>query len=131
MNLYSIDVEHSGPKDQHIAIQGYVLAENDEAVYEWLKTEPELNGVSIFNSWKEKEDENEPFTLYDDKYNSIGEETFKERMLRVKSQFHEDMEYDYSDAYYGHTLYGWSLVEEDVILGHIQYSIEIGLVVQI
>ena len=36
-----------------------------------------------------------------------------EKMLRIKGEMNDE-DYDYSDAYYGITLYGWELIKENV-----------------
>jgi len=109
MKLYQIDVLHAAPKDSHISIEGYVIAENDEQVYEYLKSEPE-DGITIFNSWANKEKKGEEFEIYDD-YKVIGTETYKQKIIRLKGEI-EDDSVDFEDAYYGVTLYGWTEVKE-------------------
>lgn len=113
MNLYSIDFAHAAPKDIEKGIKCYLLAENDEQVYEWIKSEPKLTDRTMFNSWADAEEENEPTEIYDEDYNVVGKETFKEKMIRIKGEMN-DYDYDYCDAYYGITLYGWTAVKENV-----------------
>lgn len=121
MKLYRIDVLHAAPKDTHTSIQGYVIAKNDEQVYEWIKSEPELNGTTLFNSWSDTEEEGEEFDLYDGEYEVIGAETYKQKIIRLHGEIDDDS-VDFEDAYYGITLYGWTEVkditeeiEEDVL----------------
>ena len=120
MNLYKITFSHTGPKDQKEGIKGYLLAKNDEQVYNYVDEKFNYGG------WKDAEEEEESFELYDDDYNVIGTETFKEKILRIKGE-QNDEDYDYCDAYYGITLYGWELVKENV---HGDYSemIELGII---
>lgn len=113
MNLYRLTVGHAAPKDWCETIVGYVLASNDEAVYEYIKSEPLVKGHHIINSWEDKEEENEEFELYDDKCNVIGKETFKQKIIRLKGEMYDDG-YDFGDSYYGITLYGWELAKENV-----------------
>jgi hypothetical protein len=110
MNLYQIMLEHYAPKDSEKGIFTYLVANSDEEVYEWIASEKELSdGRQVFNSWKYK-DEEDTFENYDDDYNVIGEETFKERIIRLKGDMNdEDAELD--DLYYGRTLLGWEIVK--------------------
>jgi len=108
MNLYKIIVEHCAPKDCHKSIACLLFAKDDEAVYEWLKKGyNDLEETFILTGYEYREDET--FTLYDDDYNEIGEETFKERMIRLKGLINDEDE-EYDDLYYGKTIYGWKLL---------------------
>lgn len=114
MNLYKIMFDHYSQKDSERGIITYLVAESDESVYEWLKSEPRIgeNGTRIFTSYKYSEKDGETFAIYDDAYDVIGAETFKDRMIRLHGDmFDEDA--DLSDLYYGKTLYGWKMVKED------------------
>lgn len=114
MNLYNIVFGHYGPKDSEFGSKCFLLAENDEQVYEWIAAEPKLDteNISFINSWKSYEDVTTD--LYNDDYEKIGEETFKEKTIRLKGEMNDD-DYDFSDAYYGITLYGWELLKENVV----------------
>jgi len=107
MNLYKILFSHTAPKDTKTGIETYLLAKNEEEVYEYIDKE--------FNCgcWKDKEGDEEIFDIYDKDYNTIGTETFREKILRIKGEMNEE-DYDFSDAYYGITLYGWELVKENI-----------------
>jgi hypothetical protein len=98
MNLYKIIFSHHAPKDSKYGIETYLLAESDEQVYEWLKSEPETSEGRIYVSWSDYEDD---------------DENFKERIINQQGQI-DDEHNDYGDAYYGLTFYGWELVQEDV-----------------
>lgn len=113
MNLYKIEFSHTAPKDQINGMVCLLQANNDEEVYEWIKTEPEINGNNIYHSWNDYEENDKTFNIYDEHYDVIGTETFKEKMIRIKGEMNDE-DYDYSDAYYGITLYGWSLLKENV-----------------
>lgn len=114
MNLYQVMLKHYAPHDSEVGIFTYLVAQSDEAVYEWLKAEPELkDGRQIFNSYKQTESEGETFEIYDKDYNVIGEETFKERMLRLKGEMNDE-DVELNDLYYGKTLLGWKVVKEAV-----------------
>jgi len=115
MNLYTIDFSHSSPKDRKYGIKGLVLAENNEQVYEWLCTQPEINDETLFVSWKDDEEEyeDETFRIYDNEGKEIGEVLFKEKIIHLQGEIYDD-DVDYDGAYYGVTLYGWSLLKENV-----------------
>jgi len=107
VNLYKILFSHTAPKDTKVGIETYLLAKSDEEVYNYIDKE--------FNCgcWKDKEDDCDIFDIYDKDYNVIGTETFREKILRIKGEINEE-DYDFSDAYYGITLYGWELVKENI-----------------
>ena len=126
MNIYKIEFLHASPKDREMGLKCLLLAENEEQVYEWIKSEPKIGERSLYNGWADSEEENEEFEVYNDNYDVIGKENFKLKMIRLKGQINDD-DYDYSDAYYGITLFGWSLLKENV---NTDYSelIELGIV---
>lgn len=120
MNLYKITFSHSSPKDREEGIKGYLLAENDEQVYNYV------DKTFNYESWEGNEKDGEPIELYDENYNVIGTETFKEKMLRINGE-QNDEDYDYCDSYYGITLYGWELLKENVE-GDYSEMIELGII---
>ena len=101
--LYEIQVQHCAPKDSHTSTQAYLIANNDEEVYEWIKSDPM---PAMCTSWEDREEEDGPYDIYNDDYEVIGTETFKEKMLRIKGDLYDE-DQDWSDAYYGLTFYGW------------------------
>ena len=113
MNLYVIKFIHYSSKDSIEGIITYLVAKSDKDVYEWLKTEPEIDGKSLYNSYQENEDDDEIFDIYNNDYEVIGSETFKERMIRLHGQMYDE-DTDVSDAYYGVTHYGWKIIKEDI-----------------
>lgn len=123
MNLYSIDFLHASPKDTEYGMKCLLLAENDEQVYEWIKSEPELTDGALYNNWECNEDEE--FDIYNDNYEIVGKETFKEKMIRLGGEINDE-DYDFSDAYYGITLFGWSLLKENVTTDYSEL-IELGV----
>lgn len=113
MNLYAIKFTHYAPKDGETGIYGYILAANDESVYEWIKSEPKISDDKILYNSYEYYEEEKSYDLYDNNYDVIGTETFKERMIRVGGEMYDE-DADVSDAYYGVTHLGWDLVKEDI-----------------
>lgn len=113
-NLYKITFSHHGPKNSEKGIKTYLLANTDDEVYEWFKTakDPDFpNSQWMFPYWDDEETEQEVFDVYDDKYNAIGTETYKEKIIRLKGNINDD-EVDFTDSYYGITLYGWEFISE-------------------
>ena len=126
MNIYKIEFLHASPKDREEGIKCLLLAKNDEQVYEWIKSEPKIGERHLYNGWADLEGENEEFEVYNDNYDVIGKENFKQKIIRLKGEMNDD-DYDFSDAFYGITLFGWSLLKENV---NADYSelIELGFV---
>ncbi|MGR6760281.1 hypothetical protein ACU1JV_00360 [Paenibacillus sp. T2-29] len=131
MNLYKIMFEHFSQKDSQKGILTYLVADSDSEVYEWIKSEPssEIWG-SIFNSYKYKEKDKEVFDVYDNNYNCVSQEGFRDRMIRLHGDmFDEDVEL--CDLYYGVTLYGWTLVKENVGYDVLQAAKETGINIEV
>lgn len=126
MNIYKIESLHASPKNREISLKCLLFAENEEQVYEWIKSEPKIGKKRLCNGWVDSEQENEEFEVYNNKYDLIGKENFKQKMIRLKGQMN-DTDYDYSDSYYGITTFGWSLLKQNV---NTDYSelIELGIV---
>jgi phosphoribosylformylglycinamidine (FGAM) synthase-like amidotransferase family enzyme len=126
MNIYRIIVEHAGGKSNHTSIECYLLAENDEAVFEWIDKEKNYDGW-----WHNDNDDNvEPYNIYDNNYNVVGTETYKERMLRLKGEINDE-DRDYSDSYYGLKFFGWSLVKENPLPVEINVLKELDMIIDI
>lgn len=127
MNLYKVMFEHFSQKDSEIGILTYLVAKSDEEIYEWLKSNPKLQDETyIFTVYKDRENNEETFEIYDDAYNVIGEESYKDKIIRLNGDmFDEDA--DLSDLYYGKTLYGWQLVKENVKANVIHLIKEYGI----
>ena len=122
MNLYKIVFSHSAPRDTESGIKTYLLANNEDDVYDYI--DREYN----YETWCESETDNEVFNTYDDDYNVIGNELFRERIIRLKGNINDE-DIDFSDAYYGITLYGWELIESDTDK-NFSDAIELGMVTQ-
>lgn len=114
MNLYMIEFKHYAPKDSEKGIKGYIVAENDEEVYEFIKSEPKMHGETIYNSYSDKENyEDENIDIYDDDNNVIGTENFKERIIGCCGDMYDEYS-EVSDLYYGAIQYGWVCVIKDI-----------------
>src|SRR5690606_2743579 len=98
MNLYKIEFSHTAPKDQKRGIECLLLAENEEQVYNWLKSDPKLKNTHIFTCWEDKEllKYNPDEDVFIDEDGDESEEcftdsdgnpvTFKEKMLSIKGE---------------------------------------------
>lgn len=96
MKLYRIIVLHGGPKDSHTSTETYLVAKNDEEVFNYIDTKKN------YNFWTESEskryaDDNDEETV-----------TFREWVMLN----HGDLEDEegWEDAYYGVTKWGWEEV---------------------
>lgn len=108
MKLYELLFRHYAPKDSEEGIICYLVADTDEEVYEYIKSEPKIpNGTnwgrSIFNSWKYNDDEE------DESYDS----EHKTRLIECHGEMFDDYA-EVCDAYYGVTHYGWRCICEDI-----------------
>ncbi len=122
MNIYKITFSHHAPKGSEKGIKCLLLAENDEEVYDWIASEPEISGGQLFNSWKDNESSEDQ-----DWYNEEGNiEDFKTHALRLKGEINDD-DYDFSNAYYGIELLGWELLKENITTDYSEL-IELGII---
>ena len=108
MDIYKIHVEHFSQKDSRSAIDCFVLAASGEDVYQWVDRE------RVYGLYTEKNEEEGLVEVYDSEYNVIGEETYKEKMLRIGGEFFDE-DYEPEDCYYGVTIYGWSKLESSLL----------------
>lgn len=107
MKLYKIYVQHVCTKDEHTSLDCFLLAEDDEAVYEWLDKK---------TYWSD--DDEEVKEVRDDDFNVISTETYKDYIIRLRGDMYDE-DQEYSDLYYGLTLYGW----EEVIGGMLEATV--------
>jgi len=127
MNLYEIRFKHYAPKDSEEGMYTYLIANSDEEVYEWLKSKPELkNGKTIFTGYGDDEKEGKELEIFDENYNVIGTESFKEKMIRLKGDMNDD-DVELTDLYYGRTLFGWRLIKEGISEPEINFVENIGI----
>jgi hypothetical protein len=108
MNIYLIHQGHAAPKDWNLSNIGFVIAENDEQVFNYIASQPVLYGVNLFNSWEDKDEE------------------FKQKMIEIGGEVNDES-VDFADAYYGITLYGWSLITKDIYVDELYPAIKLGI----
>lgn len=123
MKLYELLFRHYSQKDSEEGIICYLVANSDEEIYEFIKSEPNIPdgtkwGRSIFNSWKYK----------DDKEDSSYEDGHKARLIECCGEMFDDYA-DISDLYYGLTNYGWKCVCEDISEEQIKILQNVGVIV--
>lgn len=124
MNLYKIKFLHASQKDTKEGIITYALADSDELLYEYI------DSTYNYDCWEGENLNNKLLDIYDDNYNIIGTESFREKIIRIKGEMNDE-DADFSDAYYGITLYGWELVEENTNELHYSHLIELGVIIKI
>ena len=120
MNLYKIEFAHYAPKDREDGIKGYVLAKNDEEMYHYIDKQ------YCYDSMEDENEETEDD--YDPEFDEF--ETYKARMIHLKGRMNDE-EYDIADTYYGVTVHGWELVEENVKVEDFAKVIELNIIKQI
>ena len=111
MKLYKIIFTHYSPKDSQEGICTYVIANDDEQVMRLVDEK------YCWGAWKEKQqimdEEGEMLDIYDNHYNTIGQETFLQRVLRYKGECN-DPDLEPQDLFYGATYYGWEETDSDI-----------------
>jgi hypothetical protein len=110
MNLYKIVFSHSAPRDIKYGLKGYVLARNDEDVYGHIIDEN-------YTNWIEYEED--PAIILED--DSELQETFHEKIIRLRGDIHDE-------DHYGVSYYGWELVAENCNPRDFSKSIELGII---
>lgn len=106
MNLYRILVEHYAPKDCLESIAGYLLAKDESEVYDVIK-DANSEKFGMYLGWVGDEDE-----LYWNEETEEEDLTHKEWVILNKGEMSDDQ--FITDLYYGVTLVGWELIEENV-----------------
>jgi len=108
MSLYKIYVRHFSQKDSHESVECFLVAESDDEVYLWLDEKQ-------YGLWSDRNDEDGLIDIYDDDYNVIGTESYKENMIRINGEFFDE-ELELEDLYYGKTIYGWKKMNDENII---------------
>ncbi len=122
-------MEHSAPKDQEDGVVCYLLANNNEEVYDYIRSEPEsVLGGKLYCSWEEYESDKaeKEFYLYDEEGNTIkSDATYREKIIHDQGELQV---VSYDDLYYGQTAYYWTLFKENVDVETLKGAIQIGLI---
>ena len=107
MNIYKIHVQHFSQKDSHSSTEAFLLADSVEDVYKWVDEKQ-------YGTYTDKNNEDGMHDIYDENYNVIGQETFKDKMIRVGGEFFDE-DYQPQELYYGCTVYGWEKLKIEVL----------------
>lgn len=118
MNLYKIKFTHYSPKDSKEGIFCFLLASNGEEVYEWMKNNDcKVEGYEPCNFYFDDHEQNydinyegEPFEWSSMDYKQYSG-TYKEMVIYFQGEDHPYQEY--TDLFYGKTIYGWECLEID------------------
>lgn len=100
-NLYTINFTFYAQKDNQSGIVTHIIANTDEQIYEWLKSEPKLDETKT------------PFygRLYNNyKYREAEEDEFKQRIIGCQGDMYDEQS-EVGDLYYGATQLGWEFVK--------------------
>lgn len=101
MKLYQIIVLHGAPNDSHTSTETYLVAENEEQVFDWL-------AAKTYGAWTEEPEEGEePKMRYSEA--SKSEITFRQWIMEHRGDLEDDEGWE--DAYYGITKWGWQPIE--------------------
>lgn len=117
MNLYRIIVLHGAPKDSHTSTETYLVAENEEQVFNWLD-------AKTGGAWTEEPEEGEePRMRY-----SADESEIPFRQWIMESRGDLEDEDGWEDAYYGVTKWGWEPI--DATPDEIAVLLKLGIAVE-
>lgn len=117
MQIYDILMRHAGPKSQVEFVLKRVIADSEEAILArvdadlkhgaWSAKSTEDDEGDCDDGVKFNADGDRLHDIYDDDFNIVGSETYLQKMLRLRGEYHDDGA-NYDDAYYGIEHYGWS-----------------------
>ncbi|EHA30632.1 hypothetical protein BSSC8_22170 [Bacillus subtilis subsp. subtilis str. SC-8] len=103
-----------------------MLAQSDEEVYEWLKTDPSLSdGRVVYTPYQDNEEDGKTYAIYNQSFDIVGHEKYKDRMIRLKGELNDEVEL--TDLYYGMTLVGWRMVKSDISTEQIELLKDTGI----
>jgi len=114
MNLYKHVFEHYSQKDSESGTKKYFIAENDEEAYEKVYGKW---GSSYASRVRDEYDDNCENEDYDPEDYEDTPETAKAKVLKSRGDLflpEGETENMFQDLYYGLTLEGWILVQENV-----------------
>lgn len=93
MKLYKIMFTHYSPKDTEDGIKGYVLAETEVKVMQYIDVTYRLGG------WSDAD----PLEVWDSKLEKLIERPFLDKVMKERGDYWEEV----SDLHYGATQYEW------------------------
>jgi hypothetical protein len=98
--LFRIKVLHGAPKDSHTSTETYLVAENEQQVFDWI------NFKKNYGGWSNDTDEPRICHAHDDYEKEIS---FQEWIMLNRGDLEDESGWE--DAYYGVTKWGWEPVE--------------------
>jgi len=118
MKLFTIKFRHIGPKDSKDGIEGYVLADTEQAVMEGID---KLYNYGNWGNYLEHFQDDTP----EDEESVNRAKKYHEAILVYRGEIdHPDN--DYGDGYYGITYYGWDEGKE-ISLYDAQVLVRLGI----
>ncbi len=103
MKLYTVTLIHYSPGDDESGIDCFLIADNDEQVYDWLRD-------NRCTGYKDQEEDSESYDIESPDYpwNTIESGlTFQEKIIYYRGCAN-DPDTDYEDLYYGQTNWSWN-----------------------
>jgi len=100
MNLYAVIFIHHAPKGNEKGIKEYVLAESDEQMYDYIDSK------YMSWDWSDKDEDPEDYYMDDDECR-----TYKDYLVKIKGEMYSEPDLD--DLFYGRTLFGWKMIQQD------------------
>lgn len=120
--LFRIKVLHAAPKDVHESIEGYVVAETEQQVFEYV------DKVHCFGSWSESEETRTVCKTKPDGDEYEVEVPFAEWVMAERGDLEDESGFE--DAYYGVTKHGWGPVGE-VTEADVEVLVRLGIAVDL
>lgn len=96
MNLYKVKITHAAPKGYNEAIKEYLIANNEQEVFEYLKNN---SGYTYWDDIERDEDEYSDIKKIDFIFEKKGDSQLSNK---------------WEDLFYGSTMYDWELYRENL-----------------
>lgn len=125
-NLYQINVKHLAPKDSHESIECFIIAENEDQVFDYLAKEKAY--------WTESETFCENHIPDFDEDQELSEEEYSNEIKKFVISTKGEIDADwacYDDLYYGQTHWGWELKKENISIEEVNTLKNLGLITEI
>lgn len=128
MNLYKLTFTHYAPKDSETGIIDYLLANNDDEVYDYISTNHAfwIDNENYEKEYYENYDEEEYGFKHSDE--NGNKETFRQNVIRNRSDNEANEPHD---TYYGFKNHGWELLHENISPLNLAGAIILGIIKQI
>jgi hypothetical protein len=107
MKLYTVTLIHRSPKDSESGIDCFLIANNEEQVYDWLR-DNRCTGYKDQEKGSESYDIESPVSPWNTIRSGL---TFQEKIIYYRGCAN-DPDTDYEDLYYGQTNWSWNEGQE-------------------